>query len=169
MTTKLFPLSAFMTILVGSSFKFFKAFLSVVLIFLCCGRRARSRMHEHCQHSRIVMKADKGNSLVVMDRSDYGSKMTNLLQDNTTYTVARKAPFKKVERELNAMLFDLKNQGKLPDKTYRKLHSSDAIPPSIKGSIKHHKVNHPLRPIVTSIDSALYNTSKFLSRILSPL
>ena len=39
--------------------------------------------------TRIVMKADKGNSLVVMDRSDYDSKMTNLLQDKTTYTVVR--------------------------------------------------------------------------------
>ena len=119
--------------------------------------------------TRIVTKADKGNSLVVMDRSDYDSKMTNLLQGKTTYTVVRKAPFKKVERELNAMLLDLKNQEKLPEKTYRKLHSSDAIPPSIRGSIKHHKVNHPLRPTITSIDSALYNTSKFLSQILSPL
>ena len=95
--------------------------------------------------------------------------MTSLLQDKTTYTIVRKAPFKKVEGELNAMLLDLKNQEKLPEKTNRKLHLSDAIPPSIRGSIKHHKVNHPLRPIVTSIDSALYNTSKFLSQILSPL
>ena len=67
------------------------------------------------------------------------------------------------------MLLNLKNQAKLPEKTYRKLHSSDAVPPSIRGSIKHHKVNYPLRSIVTSIDSALYNTSKFLSQILSPL
>ncbi len=95
--------------------------------------------------------------------------MENLLQDKSTYTVVRKPPFKKVERELNAMLLGLKNQGKLPERTYHKLHSSDAIPPAIRGSIKHHKVNHPLRPIVTSIDSALYNTSKFLSQILSPL
>ena len=64
--------------------------------------------------TRIVTKADKGNSLVVMDRSDYESKMTNLLQDKTTYTVVRKAPFRKVERELNAMLLDLKNQEKTP-------------------------------------------------------
>ena len=115
------------------------------------------------------MKADKGNSLVVMDRSDYDSKMENLLQGETTYTVICKSPFKKVERDLNAMLLSLKNQGKLLEKTYHKLHSSDAIPPVIRGSIKHHKVNNPLRPIVTSTDSALYNTSKFLSRILSPL
>ena len=70
---------------------------------------------------------------------------------------------------LNAILFDLKTQEKLPEKTYRKLHLSDAIPSAIRDSIKHHKVNHPLKPIVTSLDSALCNNSKFLSQILSPL
>jgi hypothetical protein len=35
--------------------------------------------------------------------------------------------------------------------------------------MKHHKVGYPLRPIVTCIDSALYETSKFLTKILSPL
>ena len=77
-------------------------------------------------------------------------------------------PFKKVERELNAMLLDLKNKEKICEKTYRQLHSSDAIPPAIRGSIKHHKESHPLRPIITCINSALYDTSKFLSQILSP-
>jgi hypothetical protein len=46
------------------------------------------------------------------------------------------------------MLLNLKNQGKIPENTYRKLHSSDAIPSAIRGSIKHHKVGSPLRPIV---------------------
>jgi hypothetical protein len=32
-----------------------------------------------------------------------------------------------------------------------------------------HKPNNPLRPIVTCRETALYNTSKFLSDILSPL
>ena len=67
------------------------------------------------------------------------------------------------------MLLDLKNKKTISEKTYRKLHSSDAIPPAIRGSIKHHKENHPLRPIVTCINSALDDTSKFLSQILSPL
>ena len=102
------------------------------------------------------MKADKGNSFVVIDRSEYETKMENVLNDQTTYTVIRKPPFKKVERELNAMLLDLKNKEKIPEKTYRKLHSSNAIPPAIRGSIKHHMENHPLRPIVVCINSALY-------------
>ena len=46
---------------------------------------------------------------------------------------------------------------------------ADGSPPAIRGSIKHHKPGFPLRPIVSSIGSALYNTSKFLSDILSPI
>jgi len=49
------------------------------------------------------------------------------------------------------------------------LHSTDGTPPAIRGSVKHHKEGNPLRPIVTCIGSALYNTSKFLTDILSPL
>ncbi|XP_068691404.1 uncharacterized protein [Montipora foliosa] len=46
---------------------------------------------------------------------------------------------------------------------------SNALEKSIRGSIKHHKQGNPVRPIVSSIGSALYNTSKFLTDILSPL
>ncbi len=119
--------------------------------------------------TRIIMKADKGNCLVIMNRDEYDKKMENLLKDEATYTVIPKSPFKQIERELNAMLLNLKNQKKIPENTYRNLHSSNAIPPAIRGSIKHHKVGYPLRPIVTCIDSALYETSKFLKKILSPL
>ncbi len=111
--------------------------------------------------TRVIMKADKGNSLVIM-----GSKWIRLKDGKF---VIQKPPFKKIERELNAILLELNKQEKLPDNTYRKLHSSDAIPPAIRGSIKHHKTDMPLRPIVTCIGSAFYNTSKFLAQILSPL
>ena len=49
------------------------------------------------------------------------------------------------------------------------MHSTDGLPPTIRGSVKHRKLGNPLRPIVTSIGSALYHTSKFLADILSPL
>ena len=86
-----------------------------------------------------------------------------------TYEKVTKQPFKKIERQLNASLLNLKNLGKLEEKTYRKLHSTDGSPPAIRGSVKHHKQDNPLRPIVTSIGSALYNTSKLLAHIISPI
>ena len=67
------------------------------------------------------------------------------------------------------MLLSLKRRQKIDEPTYRKPHSNDGTPPAIRGSVKHHKEGNPLRPIVTCIGSALLNTSKFLTNILSPL
>lgn len=82
-------------------------------------------------------------------------KMKAMLEDERTYEKVNKKPFKQIERELNQKLFQLNKQEKLDDKTYRKLHSTDAQPPSIRGSVKHHKPGNPLRPIVTCIGFAL--------------
>ena len=90
--------------------------------------------------SIVIMKADKCNCFVVMDRSDYNLKMQALLDDKKTYDTVTKNPFGRVERELNSKLLSLKNEGKLhDDRTYRKLHSSDGLPPTIRGSVKYHK------------------------------
>ena len=120
-------------------------------------------------YTRILIKADKGNCFVVLDICDYDSKIDCLLSDRNTYELVLKSPFKKIERELNKRLLVLKNQYKISDSTYRKLHFTDVTPPVIRGTIKHHKQGNPVRPIVSSIGSALYNTSKFLTDILSPL
>lgn len=115
------------------------------------------------------MKADKGNCFVVLDKCDYDSKMDSLLIAATVTpmsSVVFKFSFKRIERELNKRLLALKNRHKISDSTYRKLHSTDAIPPAILGSIKHRKRGNPVRPIVSSIGSALYNISKFSQRHL---
>ena len=103
-----------------------------------------------------------------MDQNEYDNKMRTLLNDKKTYEKVTKQPFKKIEGELNASLLNLKNHGKLEEKTSRKLHSTDGSPPAIRGSFKQHKQDNPLKLIVTSIGSALYNTSKFLADIIFP-
>ena len=104
----------------------------------------------------------------MMDRSDYNLKMQALLDDKKTYETVTKNPFGRVERKLNSKLLSLKNEGKRDYRTYRKLHSSDGLPPTIHGSVKYHKEGYPLRPIVNCIGSALYNTSIYLTEILYP-
>ena len=49
------------------------------------------------------------------------------------------------------------------------IHCTDGLPPTIRGSVKHHKPDYPLRPIVISFGSVLYHTSMFPIDILSPL
>ena len=60
--------------------------------------------------------------------------MESLLSDRSTYQPVQKSTFSKVERELNNRLLDLKEQNKINDSTYRKLRSTDAAPPAIRGS-----------------------------------
>ena len=71
-----------------------------------------------------------------MDRSDYDDKMQELLNDKNTYEKVSKSPFKRIERELNQQLLQLKREQKLDEHTYKKLHSTDGIPPVIRGSVK---------------------------------
>ena len=104
-----------------------------------------------------------------MDKKEYDEKMQILLSDQNTYNKVTKPPFKRIERELNFQLLRLKQKGKLDERTYKTLHSTDGIPPAIRGSIKHHKPGNPLRSIVTCRNTALYNISKRLAHILSPL
>jgi hypothetical protein len=70
--------------------------------------------------TRIVMKADKGNCFVVMDRSDYDDKMNELMNDRNTYEKVTKPPFKTIERQLNKRLLQLKREQKLDEHTYKK-------------------------------------------------
>jgi hypothetical protein len=64
------------------------------------------------------MKADKGDCFVVMDKADYDAKMQELLSDHNTFKVA-KVPYKKIERELNSQLLQLKQHHKLDERTYK--------------------------------------------------
>jgi len=115
------------------------------------------------------MKADKGNCFVVLDTIDYNNKINALLNNHNTYELVSKPPFRRIERELNNRLSTLKNQKKICDSRYRKPRTTDTMPTVIRGSIKHHKEGDPLRPIVSCIGPALYNTSKLPTNILTAL
>ena len=57
----------------------------------------------------------------------------------------------------------------MDDNTYRRLYPTGAGPPKYYRLPKVHKAGIPLRPIISSIGSVTYATTKELSRILKPL
>ena len=111
--------------------------------------------------SRVIMKADKGNCFVVMDRIDYNEKMENLLSDHQTYQLVHKPPFAKIERELNHNLLDLKKKGKINDPTIYKLRSTDAIPPAI--NIRNAKLYSSFITEGYSYTQKEYNSISYLN------
>ena len=119
--------------------------------------------------SRLIISADKGNCTVVMDRKDYDEKVKELLGDESTYKVLKKDPTKKTERDMNGILLKMKREETIGENLYKRLHSSDGLPPRFYGLPKVHKNGCPLRPIVSFISTPTYNLSKHVAKILKPL
>ena len=118
--------------------------------------------------SRVILMADKGVSMVVMDRDDYNIKAEELLHQ-PTYRPIPNDHTNKMKNRLITLLKKIKTEGGLSETTYKRLYPTGAGSPKFYGLPKVHKQGIPLRPIVSSIGSATYNTAKELSRILKPL
>ena len=118
---------------------------------------------------RLVLSADKGNCVVVMDKQQYDEKASSLLSDRNTYSILKSDPTSKTQRKLNKMLLDLKKAGKISESTYKMLYSSDGLCPRFYGLPKIHKTGIPLRSIVSFVNSPTYAVSSYLAKILSPV
>ncbi|XP_068704205.1 uncharacterized protein [Montipora foliosa] len=118
---------------------------------------------------RLIIQADKGNCTVVMDQKDYDEKVQQILNDQKTYKVLDKDSTQRTERKLNEKLANLKREDKINDNLYKKLRSCDGLPPRFYDLQKVHKPGHPLRPIVSFIDSPTYMLSKHLAQTLKLL
>ena len=126
----------------------------------------------------VVQKADKGNSMVLVDRDVYVKHMENILKDNTK--------FKKVDvktrtlnfqvnhkKRINEILKSLKSTCSISDKQYKKIKAVGSRPGILYGLCKVHKaivdVCPPFRPILSAIGTLTYKTARFLVPILSCL
>ena len=117
---------------------------------------------------RMVLTADKGVSMVVMDREEYERKSKDLL-NQPTYRVLPSDPTTKQKNKLIAILKNIKLEGGINDNIYRKLYPMGASTRKYYGLPKVHKKDVSLRPIISSRGSATYESAKELARILKPL
>ena len=119
-------------------------------------------------NNRMVLTADKGVSIVVMDREDYNKKADELLIQQTYISIPAD-PTTKYKNKLITLLKTIKAEGGISDALFRRLHPKGAGSPKFYLLPKVHKEGMPLRPIVSSIWAVTYTTSKELARILKPL
>ena len=113
-----------------------------------------------------ISLSDKGGGVVIMDSMVYNQKLMDLLDDNNTSE----------QISPQTVLYNINNY----NKSYKKLISNETkswslliyyhpIIPKINYLPKTDKPDIPLRPIISSIGSAIHNTTKFLAKILFPL
>ena len=115
--------------------------------------------------SIVIIKPDKGNGVVILDKDDYHSKMETILQDPLKFSVVNEDWFKtiiKEEDQVNRFLINLRQNNHIDKITYDELRVSSSKPGILYGLPKVHKPGTPLRPILSSIGTCGYNLSKFL-------
>ena len=117
--------------------------------------------------TRMILTADKGVSLVVMD-TEYNRKAEELLQQ-PTYKPIPTDPSSRCKNKLINILKSIKAEGGMSEAIYKRLYPTGAGSPKFYGLPKIHKEGMPLRPIVSSIGAVTYAASKEASRILKPL
>ncbi|XP_066275413.1 uncharacterized protein [Branchiostoma lanceolatum] len=101
---------------------------------------------------------------------DYHKKCRDLLDDTATYhKLGKRDPTTRYKKELVSVLQDIEKEGGINYITYRRLYPTTETPPKFYGLPKIHKPDTPLRPIVSSIGSITYNSTRFLADTLSPL
>ena len=117
-----------------------------------------------------ILPADKGNTTVIMDTTEYEEKVLAILSKNP-FRQLNKDPTRTNERRVNETLKRLLAKGDIDDKLAARVKVSlnGTRPPLFYGSVKIHKPEKPLRPIVSAVGSATYRLAKYLSQLLSPL
>ena len=116
----------------------------------------------------IVLKADKGVAMVIMDRQDYINKANHLL-NQSTYKSVTKDPTNSIKNKQINILKRVKTKTGLDSNTYKSMYPTGCVPPKFYGLPKIHKPDTPLRPIVSSCGSVTYGVAKELAKILKPL
>ena len=135
---------------------------------------SQSKKSRHLQSSRrtnprVILTADKGVAIVVMEKEDYKKKAQTLLEDRGTYKILKGDPTNRMKTKLINLLKKIKSEGVINENQYRKMYPTGAVPPNFYGLPKVHKRDIPLRPIVSSRGSISYEVAKELARILTPL
>ena len=117
---------------------------------------------------RVILTADKGVALVVMDKEDYISKAQELLSQ-PAYKEIPKDPTNKIKAQLITKLRRIKKDRNLDEGMYKAMYPTGCVPTKFYGLPKIHKTGNPLRPIVSSRGSGTYGVAKVLSKVLKHL
>lgn len=117
----------------------------------------------------IYLKADKGNISILMNKTDYHTKMTELLSDSNTYKLLDNNPLNCIQNKNNQIAKELLNEKHIDNFVYKQLICHNGVLSKIYGLVKVHKDNFPVRPAVSNSGNPIYELSVFVANLLKPL
>ena len=117
----------------------------------------------------IITRADKGNKIVILDKTSYNTKVTDILSDTHTYKPIDSDPTDKFTRLVRKELGILQTERLITPQMYKLFYPKGCSAPKFYGLPKIHKDGVPLRPIVASYSSPTARLGKWLSTLFRPL
>ena len=118
----------------------------------------------------VILKPDKGNGVVILNKEDYINKVNTILNDSSKFEIVNSDAIKlihKLESKIRLFLGKLKKDSVITENVYSDLSPTGSRPGILYGLPKVHKENIPIRPILSSIKTPSYNMSKFLVPLIS--
>ncbi|XP_069952924.1 uncharacterized protein [Cherax quadricarinatus] len=116
----------------------------------------------------IVTTADKGGGVVILNTSDYNTKMMDLLNDQSTYEPISTQQWETLTKDFLYKTRQILKRTREGKKLLYLL-PSNPKPAHMYGLPKTHKHNIPLRPITSGIGSAPHKLAGVLAKHLSCL
>ena len=126
----------------------------------------------------VIQKADKGNTVVILDKCSYISAIEEILNDNSKFSKLDIPAGKEInhivnlEKRITSELKLLKEKEIIDKSTYKSIKPVGSRSGILYGLGKIHKKTHngipPFRPILSAIGTPTYKLAKFLLKILTP-
>ena len=116
-----------------------------------------------------LSKADKGNAIVIQDKSEYLSKISELLKSGKKFKKLNKDLTITRDRSLYLFLNKLLKKGSISKEVRDQLSTDGPRAGVLYGLPKVHKDDTPLRPIISAVGTYNFNLAKYLDQILKPL
>ena len=149
-----------------SSFKFYK---KTDYYFSKSDRETIWGLKKKCDLNQVLLiKADKGNTVVIIDKAKYIEGMDAILSDESKFEPVENDTT--LDRQAKLQLW-LRNNIKniVSEKEYNDMYPTCANLPVLYGLPKIHKDGTPMRPILSMIGSLNYGLAKFVSKLLDPI
>jgi hypothetical protein len=101
-----------------------------------------------------------------MEEAEYNFKMKTLLEDGGTYLEIKKDITETIQRKTNEFISNWVKKSYITNQKGTELHRYNGVISKMYGLPKTHKNDCPLRPIVSCVNSATYNISRFFTTML---
>jgi hypothetical protein len=111
----------------------------------------------------MITKADKGNSTIIIYENDYNTKIKDFITSNNFTQLPHDAT-NKLQRNIRTTINECSYI--IPGNKKWKYVNLNPTAPNIRGLIKIHKQEAPIRPVVNWTNAPAYKVAKLLTKTL---